>query len=126
MKIRTINEFFNSDTPYEIITEEEMDYLISIPGSYMNIYPEIFIFIGHNPHSAFKRIKVSPNKKFREKVFTIDIDQLVVLGDYDKSVITNKTIDNIFRWIKINRDILEELSKEDFDVILIKKLTKIT
>jgi hypothetical protein len=103
----------------------ECDYLLSIDGDYLNIDNDIFIFVGYNPYSGVKRIKISTDKNDRYKTFSIDIDKLVIIGDYNKSIITNDVINNIFRWIKINRDILEELSKEDVDAGSLLKLLKI-
>jgi hypothetical protein len=124
MRIKKMNELYYNNI-YTEITDLECDYLLSIDGDYLNIDNDIFIFVGYNPYSGVKRIKISTDKNDRYKTFSIDIDKLVIIGDYNKSIITNDVINNIFRWIKINRDILEELSKEDVDAGSLLKLLKI-
>ena len=124
MRIKKINEFNNNDYVNEL-TELESDYLISVTGDFANIDKDIFILLGYNPHSNYNRIKVSPDKNNRTKTFSIDVDRLVVLGDYDKNIVTKNVIENLFRWIKINIDIIHDLSKEDTDIKLINKLRKI-
>lgn len=112
MIIQSLNEFNNGHDYVNNLTDLECDYLSHISGDYANIDKDIFILIGYNPHSNYKRIKIS-TKNDRYRTFSIDIDRLVVIGDYDKSIITKDVISNLFRWIKINRELLEELSSED-------------
>ncbi len=126
MSLKKINEFNNNQDYVNNLTDLECDYLLSVDGDYANIDKDIFILVGYNPHSNYKRIKIS-TKNDRYKTFSIDIDRLVVIGDYDQSIITKEVINNLFRWIKINRDLLEELSsEEDYSVSKILGLRKIS
>lgn len=126
MIIQRLNEFNNNVDYVNNLTDLECDYLSHISGDYANIDKDIFILVGYNPHSNYKRIKIS-TKDDRYKTFSIDIDRLVVIGDYDQSIITKEVINNLFRWIKINRDLLEELSNsEDYCVSKILELRKIS
>jgi hypothetical protein len=124
MILKKINEFLHQDI-YTNISDLEFEYLLSVDGEYVNINKDIFIFIGYNPYSDVKRIKISTNPNKRTDVFSIDIDRLVVIGDYDQSIITKEAINNLFRWIKINRDTIEELSTKSTDVSLLFDLVKI-
>ena len=126
MSLKKINLINNNQDYVNNLTDLECDYLSHISGDYANIDKDIFILVGYNPHSNYKRIKIS-TKNDRYKTFSIDIDRLVVIGDYDQSIITKEVINNLFRWIKINRDLLEELSSErDYSVSKILELRKIS
>ena len=125
MIIKRINEFNNNFDYINELTELESDYLVSVSGDFANIDKDIFILIGYNPHSNYNRVKISYDKNNRTKIFSIDVDQLVFLGDYDKTIINEEVIRKLSRWIKINIDIIHDLSKEDMDIKLINKLYKI-
>jgi len=124
MKIKKINEFINNNY-IDKLNDEELEYMLSVSGDYANIDKDIFIWVGYNPYSNYTRIKVSPNKNNRFETFVIDVDRLIVLGDYDSEIITKSVINNIKRWIKINIETIHELSVENPNVNLLKNLVKI-
>jgi hypothetical protein len=123
MKIKKINEFVNNYI--DRLSDDELEYMLSIPGGYANIDDDIFIWVGYNPYSDYTRIKISPYKDNRLETFAIDVDKLIVLGNYDKEIINKSDLNNILRWIKINIETIHDLSVENPDVNLLKKLVKI-
>jgi len=74
----------------------------------------IVVWLGPNPHSHGKRIKVSnvPNKGSRD-CFTITIPDMEVIGDVNKSFIDSKKLDQIKEFIKINLQVICQYSEGD-------------
>ncbi len=74
---------------------------------------DIFIWVGPNPHTHGKRIKVSniPNKFSKDNCFTITIPNFEIIGDVE-SWITSSHISDIKRFITLNLDLINKFSEE--------------
>ncbi len=130
-KILKINEFFFNDTKdlyIDRFSEEEYDTLISLSANNMGILNEydIYIWCGFNPNSNDIRVKITNNKKYKDKTFVINVNTLELIGEYDSEVITDNVLKNIFRWVKLNTKPLNDFSDNGNVDSFMKNIAKIS
>jgi len=98
---------------YSEIDDDELLEMSNISSKRTGI-DNVVIWLGPNPHSHGKRIKVSnvPNKGSRN-CFTVTIPELEVIGEINKSFIDSKKLDQIKEFIKINLDVICRYSDQE-------------
>lgn len=87
----------------------------------------VYMWIAPNPTNHGKRIKISNKKhKFdKSDCFSISIPKLVIIAGENK-LFNDKELENIYEFININLDVINELYKETIDCDkFIKKLKPI-
>lgn len=92
------------------ISDEELLEMANISPKTTGL-KDLFIWVGPNPHG--RRIKVSniPNKFSKEDCFTITIPDFEIIG-HPENWITNKHIEDIKKFITLNKDLIIDYSDE--------------
>lgn len=121
--IKHINEYFDSS----VNDDDEMFEMANITQKTTGI-KDVVIWIGPNPASHGKRVKVSniPNS-FEADCFTITIPELNVIGKVNTKFITSSVMNKIKKFITTNNDLISKysdrkLSTEDL-LVGLKKVT---
>ena len=108
---------------------DDYDNLISLSlteiGIKSNYSDNLYIWLGFNSSSDDIRIKITNNKYDKTKTFVINVDTLEVIGEYDKTIISEDDIYNIKRWIKLNISQIHEFSDNNNDGDAIKFLNNL-
>jgi hypothetical protein len=120
-------EFFDTLIPIKKYNHNNLttnnDSLLEMANLNTNItgIQNIIIWVGANPPSQGKRIKVSniANNWSQSDCFTITIPDLKIMGNVNKSLITSKIMKQIYKFIDLNIDIIclyedKTLSTTDF------------
>lgn len=96
-----------------IITDEELLELANIAPKKTGI-KDVFIWVGPNPHSHGRRIKVSnvPNKFDKTNCFTLTLPEFLVIGKMNNKLITNDTLKEIKRFVELNMQVICDYSDE--------------
>ena len=105
---------FNEYKYHTVITDDELLEMANISSKKTGL-TNIYIWIGPNPHFHGYRIKVSniPDKFSKDDCFTITIPKLKIIGNVNRSFIDDKKIKNIFKFIKLNEEIIKQYSDEN-------------
>ena len=95
------------------ITDEEMMTMTDLSPRQSGI-KDIVIWVGQNPHSNHRRIKVSnvPNSLLRTDCFSITLPKLTILGKPNRKLITEDVMNDIFNFIALNMQSINEYSDE--------------
>jgi hypothetical protein len=95
------------------ITDEELMTMTDISTRKTGI-KDVVIWVGHNPHTNDKRIKVSKQLKARSKddCFTITIPEFKVLGNPNKELITDDVMKDIRTFVELNMQLIFDYSDE--------------
>jgi hypothetical protein len=100
---------------YEFIdnsfSEDELLEMANVTDQTTGI-KDVILWIGPNPKSHGKRIKVSniPNKISSSDCFTITIPKFEIVGDINDKFIDSVKMDKIKEFIIINQKLIEEYS----------------
>lgn len=120
-----INELYNSS-----LTEEELFEMSNYWGDTLGLDENIVLWIGSAMLSKHgNRIKVSniPGKSMGSHMdcFTITIPDLKIIGNVNKKHITNKKLNSIFNFIKLNEELIIEICEQRIDTgEFLKRLKK--
>ena len=95
------------------ISDEELMEMASISPNKTGI-KNVFIWVGPNPESHWKRIKVSniQNKFDKYNCFTITIPDFRIIGETNNNLITKKVLEDIIDFVKLNMQIIIDYSDE--------------
>jgi hypothetical protein len=95
------------DKYYNIITDDELLEMCNISPKTTGI-KNVFIWVGPNPHYLTKRIKVSnvPNKWSKIDCFTITIPDFKIIGEVNKTLISDEVLSKIEIFINKNIDLI--------------------
>jgi hypothetical protein len=122
--MKKILEFKDYDF-YTKISESENLEMANISPKKTGL-KDVFIWVGPNPHTLGKRIKVSniPNKFGKDNCFTITIPKFEIIGEVE-SWITTEHIKDLEKFISINMDLIidfsdEKISTDEFNDGIIK------
>jgi hypothetical protein len=123
--VKRILEFKDYDF-FTTISDEELLEMANISPKKTGL-KDIFIWVGPNPHTHGKRIKVSniPNKFSKSDCFTVTIPDFQIVGN-PSDWITNKLIEDIEKFLTINMKLICDFSDEKISTDeLIDNLQKI-
>lgn len=116
--MKKIYEFKDFEHFYKI-TDEELLEMANISPKKTGL-KDMFIWVGPNPHTHGRRIKVSniPNKYSKDDCFTVTIPDFEIIGK-PENWITNKHIEDIKKFITLNKDLIinysdEKISTDEF------------
>ena len=98
------------------LTEQELMEMANITSKYTGI-ENIVLWVGPNPKTHGYRIKVSnvPNKFDGKDCFTLTIPRFEIIGERDKSIISNDTLNKIEEFIELNIDLIKQYSDYEID-----------
>lgn len=96
-----------------IITDDELMEMANISPNKTGI-KNVFIWVGPNPGSHWRRIKVSnvQNKFDKNDCFTITIPEFKIIGEPNNNLITKSTLDDIIKFINLNMQLICDYSDE--------------
>lgn len=99
-------EFVHND-----LSEEELLEMANVTDDSTGI-DDVVLWIGPNPSSHGKRIKVSnfPKKISSSDLFTITIPDMNIIGEVNSKFITKSKLDDIKKFITINLTLIEDYS----------------
>lgn len=99
-------EFINNS-----LTEEELLEMANVTEEETGI-EDVVIWIGPNPHSQGKRIKVSniPNKICSSDCFTLTIPKFEIIGDINTRLIDSVKLEKIKEFVNLNLQLIEDYS----------------
>lgn len=89
---------------------------------------DVVIWIGPNPGSHGKRLKVSniPNSFDPYETFTITIPELKIVGEINKKFIKDELLDKIFNFVNKNISVISDYSERKISTEdLIERLQKV-
>lgn len=111
--MKNLYEYLEYKKIYTTISDEEVMEMANISSKKTGI-ENVVIWIGPNPKFHGKRIKVSnsPNKFCKDDCFTITIPDFEIIGKVNHKLISNKTLEKIIEFIKINIDVICAFSDE--------------
>ena len=94
------------------LSEDELLEMANVTDESTGIN-DVVLWIGPNPTSHGKRIKVSniPNKISSSDLFTITIPDMNIIGDVNSKFITKSKLDDIKKFITINLQLIEDYSE---------------
>jgi hypothetical protein len=106
MKLNKFNEFVDNS-----FSEDELLEMANVTYETTGI-KDVVIWIGPNPQSHGKRIKVSniPNKISSSDCFTITIPKFEIVGNVNNNLIDSVKMDMIKKFITTNIKLIEEYS----------------
>jgi hypothetical protein len=111
-----------------VITDDELMEMANISPNKTGI-KDVFIWVGPNPNSHWKRIKVSnvQNKFDKNDCFTITIPDFKVIGEPNSKLITKNILEDIIKFIQLNMQLILDYSDEKISTDeLIDNIQKIT
>ena len=106
IKINKFFEFIDNS-----LSEDELLEMANVTEETTGI-KDVVLWIGPNPKSRGKRIKVSniPNKISSSDCFTITIPNFEIIGDVNNKLIDSIKMDKIKEFITINQKLIEDYS----------------
>jgi hypothetical protein len=112
-KILEYHDYQKNIKLYTTISDEELMEMANISPKKTGI-DNVFLWVGPNPVTHGKRIKVSniPNKFSKDDCFTITIPEYKVVGNVNTKLISNKVLEDIILFIEINKNIIIDFSDE--------------
>lgn len=104
--IKKYFEFVNNN-----LSEEELLEMANITDDSTGI-DDVVLWIGPNPTTHGKRIKVSnfPKKISNTDLFTITIPDMNIIGEVNSNFITKSKLNDIKKFITINLSLIEDYS----------------
>ena len=95
------------------ITDEEKMTLTDISPRQIGIQ-NVFIWVGSNPHTHDRRIKVSnvPNDFHGKDCFTMTIPDFKIIGEPNRKVVTTEIMKDIIKFVEINLQLIYDYSDE--------------
>jgi|ERR1035437_7463398 hypothetical protein len=108
-KLNELNESFSTK-----ISREEFDVLSSITGKKAGV-PELVIWIGpnHNSNRVVVKIGNVPNDYKGKSCFNIILPDFKIIGEVNKSFITESIMNKIMKFLKLNSDLIIYFSTHD-------------
>ena len=95
------------------ITDEEKMTLTDISPRQIGI-KDVFIWVGSNPHTHDRRIKVSnvPNDFHGKDCFTMTIPDFKIIGEPNRKVVTAEIMSDIRKFIELNMQLIYDYSDD--------------
>jgi len=109
------------------LTDEELMTMTDISPRQTGI-ENVFIWVGFNPHSQGRRIKVSniPNHFDRKDCFTVTLPDFKILGNQNAELITDDIIKDILKFVELNMQLIFDYSDEKMATdVFFDKIVKI-
>lgn len=125
--INKFNQFIKEYKENKILSEQELLEMANVSSKVTGI-DDIVLWIGPNPNSHWKRIKVSnvPNKFDGKDCFTLTIPDFRIIGKINKSLIKKDVMDKIIHFVELNIDIISDYSDYKMETIdMINSLKKV-
>jgi len=112
-KFKELNEY-----KYNLFTDDELLEMANASDKVTGI-KNVVIWMGPSPAQHGHRIKVSnvPNSFQTDDCFTITIPDFKIIGKPNKSLITNKKLEQIIKFVKINRENIILYSDKKMDTL---------
>ncbi len=107
------NDYQHHIKMYTTISGDELMEMANISPKITGL-ENVYLWIGPNPFSHGKRIKVSNlSKKFCEdNCFTLTIPDYDIIGKVNKKLITKNVIQNIILFVEKNKDLIDAYSEK--------------
>ena len=95
------------------LTDEELMTMTDISPRQTGI-KDVFIWVGANPHTHDKRIKVSnvPNDFHGKDCFTMTIPDFKIIGEPNGNVVTTDILKDIVKFVELNLQLIYDYSDE--------------
>ena len=125
--INKFNQFIKEYKENKILSEQELLEMANVSSKVTGI-DDIVLWIGPNPNSHWKRIKVSnvPNKFDGKDCFTLTIPDFRIIGKINKSLIKKDVLDKIIHFVELNIYIISDYSDYKMETIdMINSLKKV-